>query len=679
MDAGAPPPSTDDLLPLASARFGNLSPAEVKLLAAVRRGELAVCGATADNADPANDPRKADNWPTDRDIRADLIRWLCVDHAAKDLVDPKGIQVYGARIIGGVDLSYVTVPFGLTLRRCRLGNPANLASADVTTLDFQGTWLTALIADNAKIKGAALFGNGFRTSGELRLMGAKIGGDLDCSGATLVNPSQWQSADTGIALSADAIEVAGSIFLRQIHAEGAVRLPGGQVGGTLDCSDATIHNSPQLGLPHAGMALIADRLVVKGTVFVNNGFDAAGAVRLLGARIGSDLDCGGARLANAAQPGVPGGGGALIADSADVAGSVFLNRGFHAEGEVRLLGARIGGALDCSGVTLVNPSKGQSAGTGIALNADSADVAGSVFLNRGFHAEGEVRLLGARIGGQLNCFGASIHGTLIAETTRVAGLLFWIGIVGPEEAQMNLTNASAGGLVDDPESWPPPGMLLLDGFVYERIVSGPRDAVTRLGWLVRQQSFAPQPYRQLAKVLKDEGDDKGARFVLFERERLRRRREDGTPLARAWSLILRWTIGFGYYPGRALAWLLGLTLAGLLLFSGGLALGSLAPTDKDAYAVFKQTGRLPPQYEQFNALVYSFESSFPFVKLGQTDRWQPDPDPRWNCPAAGASHQGLCWIASPERLRLFRWLQICLGWFFATMGVVGLTGVIRKE
>jgi hypothetical protein len=306
-------------------------------------------------------------------------------------------------------------------------------------------------------------------------------------------------------------------------------------------------------------------------------------------------------------------------------------------------------------------------------------VAGSVFLNSGFHAEGEVRLPGARIGGQLNCFGASIHGTLNADTTEVAGPLFWIGIVEPEKAQMNLTNASAGSLVDDPGSWPPPGRLLLDGFVYERIASGPRGAVARLGWLARQQSFAPQPYRQLAKVLKDEGDDKGARFVLFERERLRRRHEDGTPLARTWSLILRWTIGFGYYPGRALVWLLGLTLAGLLLLSGGLALGSLAPTDKDAYAVFKQTGRLPPQYEPFNALVYSFESSFPLVKLGQTDRWQPDPDPRWNCPAAGAPHEVLCWIASPERLRRFRWLQICLGWFFATMGVVGLTGVIRKE
>jgi hypothetical protein len=105
----------------------------------------------------------------------------------------------------------------------------------------------------------------------------------------------------------------------------------------------------------------------------------------------------------------------------------------------------------------------------------------------------------------------------------------------------------------------------------------------------------------------------------------------------------------------------------------------VAPTDKDAYATFKQTGKVPPQYETFNALVYSFESSFPLVKLGQADRWQPDPDPRWQCPAAASLPPALCRTVAPAPLRWFRWVQICLGWFFATMGVIGVTGVIRKE
>ena len=64
-------------------------------------------------------------------------------------------------------------------------------------------------------------------------------------------------------------------------------------------------------------------------------------------------------------------------------GSVFLRDGFKAEGQVRLLGATIGGNLDCG--------KGQfTKAEGNALHADGVRVEGSVFLRDCFKAEGQV-------------------------------------------------------------------------------------------------------------------------------------------------------------------------------------------------------------------------------------------------------------------------------------------------
>lgn len=71
---------------------------------------------------------------------------------------------------------------------------------------------------------------------------------------------------------------------------------------------------------------------------------------------------------------------------------------------MRLTGARIGLQLDCSGATITNSS-------GAALNCTNLQVGGDVYLRAGFAADGAgelgtVRLVGANIGGQLDCSGA---------------------------------------------------------------------------------------------------------------------------------------------------------------------------------------------------------------------------------------------------------------------------------
>ncbi len=226
---------------------------------------------------------------------------------------------------------------------------------------------------------------------------------------------------------------------------------------------------------------------------------------------------------------------------------------------------------------------------------------------------------------------------------------------------------------DEEASWPEHGSLHLDGFVYGRFSEGPADTKTRLRWLARIQEFTLQPYQQLAKVLRESGDARGARQVLFEMERRRRAREDSRWYQRVWGWILKLTIGYGQRSGLARSRLLCLIILGFTLFGFGYFGGAMVPTDKDAYAAFEQQGQPPKYYPSFNALIYSLENAFPLVSLGVKDRWEPNPGivstiPELRCRGLQAMGRFSlrnwhpCRIYAPWALRGWLWFQILAGW-----------------
>ncbi len=133
-----------DLIAAARSRFGELSAAEQKVLHAVARGEVAYCGPSDKDDDPANDPAKADEWGKERTIRANLIRWLCVDREASERIDPRGIQVHGAKIGSlpeerDLDLSGADLPFRLSFTFCNFDVPLMLADATILALSLGGS------------------------------------------------------------------------------------------------------------------------------------------------------------------------------------------------------------------------------------------------------------------------------------------------------------------------------------------------------------------------------------------------------------------------------------------------------------------------------------------------------------------------------------------------------------
>lgn len=205
-------------------------------------------------------------------------------------------------------------------------------------------------------------------------------------------------------------------------------------------------------------------------------------------------------------------------------------------GAVRLVGAHVGGQLDASDATIRND-------TGPALSADRLRVDHDLILSAGFIANGareggSVRLIGARIGGQLSVDPAAI---------------------------------------EDPDGQP--GTLDLDGLVYSGLPAPPSVA----DWLHvlahQTRTYAAQPYRHLAAAAQAAGHDGDTRRTLMaqRRDQLDRRAISAHP-ERAWAKLTGYTLGYGYQPWRALMLLLGVVGIAITLTLSLGAHGGLTQT-----------------------------------------------------------------------------------------------------
>lgn len=588
---------------LARGRFKDLSAAEIKLFDSASVGEHAVCGSSDNLNAPSNQPSEAEKWDASRSIRGEIISWVCTDREAKQLVAPGGVQIFGARIIGEVKLLSAQIDFPLVFACCELGD-INLQSSNSRILSFMQTYLQSIYADGAVIAGAFLLR--YCRAALLQFLGARIEGQFDCD----------CSSFSGLLLDGAAINT--GVLLRR--AEGQVKMSRARIGGDLDCSGAsfkTANGSPDPALEASGVK-------VDGSVFLRHGFGAVGSVRLLGAHIGSNLEC--------------------------------------TRGEF-------------------TPGVRTDDKTRPALLADSVVVQGTVILGEKFRAHGDVSFISCQVVGDFNCDHSEFDSGLAIERADIGGTFFWRSVTLTNAARLDLLNTSVGSLGDDSASWPARGNLQIHGFEYKQIsVASPKDAKSRLDWLGRQDSYSRQPYRQLASVMKDYGNEKDSREVLYRMECLSEAQENPSAVDSVWNWALKYVVGYGYYPFRALWWFLGLVLVGFLLFRAGFYAGSVVPSEKDAYTRFTQERTLPGHYERFHAFIYSVENSFPLLKLGQEDLWQPDP--------AVGSVRGRCHsrrerafhkLVAPNSLRWFRWGQILAGWILATMWIAGLAGLVRRD
>jgi len=239
------------------------TPAEAALLAAAQIG--APTGTVAD-------PDAAADWGPERRVRAEVLRWLCVDPTAQALVAPAGLRLRGLCLTGPVDLDRAQIPFPLGFAHCALPAGLVLTGAEVGRLTLSGCRVGPVRCDRLVAHGPVVFADGTQALGGVRLGGAVILGDLVLTGARLVNPG-------AVALAGVALRVEGDLLLDGgFMAQGAVRLVDVAVTGRLDLRGGRFLNP-------GGVALACDRIQVAGRGHLDGGYRAEGEVRFMDARL----------------------------------------------------------------------------------------------------------------------------------------------------------------------------------------------------------------------------------------------------------------------------------------------------------------------------------------------------------------------------------------------------------
>ena len=148
-------------------------------------------------------------------------------------------------------------------------------------VNLAGSKCKDISADELETSGGLLLRAGFVAQGPVRLLNTRIAGDLDCSDAKFEGRD-----DNGAALCCDHTEVEGGIFLRgAVVTKGGVQLLGVRLSGSLELSGARLEASD-----NDGYSLIGDRIEIAGSAFLRRGF-IANNVRLHGAKIVGNLSC----------------------------------------------------------------------------------------------------------------------------------------------------------------------------------------------------------------------------------------------------------------------------------------------------------------------------------------------------------------------------------------------------
>ncbi len=581
-------------------------------------------------------------------VRSEFLRWLLTDLEAAQYVDPKGIRIWSALVSDPLDLQGCTIPHHVYILGSVFQAELAMFASDVKGLFILGGALNkGLLADSINVRGP-VFIKGVKVGGTVHLVGADIGRNLDMT-ATEIKA-------TGTALALDGAKIRGSAFLHnRFHSSGEVRMLNTRISGDLGFNGATLSASDR--------ALSLDKIAVEGNVsFARwvqpdgsvDAFHSEGSVNLLAARIEGDLDCEGADFAAT--------GISLNLATAKVRGHVYLRNGLQSRGTLHLHSAEIGNSIDLSGATLTEATT--------AVSLEAATIHGTVSICDPFSSFGRIETQSSHIEGNLVCDDCTLAALYCANMT-LKGDLQWTGIRKPHKTSLWLNGATIKSLRDERASWPKPGDLHLDGLRYEELILhtprtdaerkinslGPEYALKiedRITWLLLQPASdqsEPQPWMQLAALLKAKGDDEGAKQIAFELRRVK---------AKSSGIVMQaWKVAFAKLQQQPLWILVPIILTTLLatgLFGIAGAKGAMAPTNKDAYVAWSTGSHLDTSYPKFDPLIYSLENDLPLVKLGFDDKWAPDQNYRAKDPV-------VCYAV----LRWARVILVLFGWFQATV------------
>lgn len=608
---------------------------------------------------------------------------------ARNLSSSNDVSLLGCRISDLVDLTDAEIAGSLLLRDSRFSVPGGLC--------VHGDRLTVA---------GALLGFGIHTEGEVRLAGARIGGNVNLGSAVLENAN-------GFTLNGNGMQVGGNL-LGAFTSHGVVFLANARISSTLSLSRAMLSRGSEFGDttdPHAdpSATLVLDRVDVSGDLELDRGFTSAGTVRAVNARVGGTLSLADAVLDAVSPPSVgtdpTGSGRALHVDGAEIGGDI-VGRGVQIKGQLRMVDTHVRGSITIERATVDNPAadalltnrsqigsnfvvreseiagglelRGITVGANLDLRGSrlikpgkyrhqprekpSLDIGGAtigrdLICARGekeFVAHGGVRCRRATIGRMANFNGAVLGYKLDSHALNAMGMQvqeLMLNVVSPPKGLVTLRQARCTSLDDNENFWNATGFIDLDDFRYDSLaypidLRDDAQVQQRLRWLrhAMRRSYRPRPYDQFAEMLSAAGNEEHASTVLIEKQRLRYRAV-AEGMRFFGPLVLVWSFLQRSMVGYGYrpARALGWLIA-------AWAVGSMWFQFKGPLEVINADDRLP-----WNAWLYTIDLVVPIVDFGNKNRWQ----------TPGTSQ----YIASG---------LIVTGWILATTVAAGITRMLKR-
>lgn len=497
------------------------------------------------------------------------------------------LDLTAANLDSGLNLNFASVgPVGL--QDSRLG--ANLAMYQ-TLIDGDLNLYSARIDGNADLRDVKLTGdllmNFTLIRGNFLLGAAQIiarpaaadgtisGGKVDGANARIGGRVSIGPADDNPATPAASCKAFGDAAAAASAAATAAPSPDAPAPAAVDAKAAETPAPPPPTMFRArSISLIGANIEGEVSIRKAEAIDnsVVWALSLEDARVGDDLWITGSHFAHVTLSGMTVNGFALLqgttvdynflADSLRIGKAVWMSPETRIQGVLNLSSSWVGGDIDFAGAQVIGAPILRSLTTGGDLNmncgttfeaplsAAFAKIGDNLDMTQGRFAS--VDLTGAEIGAELR----------LADANQAAQ--FQAG------SQLSLRNVMANSLRDLPNSWPQ--SIDIEGFTYQRIGGSNSDhPITEradddlINWLARQEPFSPQPYAQLAGVLKQSGNNEKAKAILFAGKARERAQASGT--TKFWLTLQYLITDYGIYPEKAGIWVIVLIALGTYVFS----------------------------------------------------------------------------------------------------------------
>lgn len=325
------------------------------------------------------------------------------------------VACIGEYITGTLSLRAMEFAYLLEFSDCRFEKAPDFRQTHIAGCDFANCRLPGLLATNLTSDNDLVIADGTVVTGTVDLTDANIQGSLVMHDSRLSNPD-------GLALHADRLQLAGAWLAKNMVVHGETRVPGLRTGGNVNLNGSTLHNP-------AGFALNGNGMHVGGNLhcrsFGDRAFTSVGRFSMPNARVDSDFSLRGAVMTPATERSVSVGQdpffdpvATLIADRVKIEGNVELDAGLHSTGTLRMVNARIGGAVrmanavvDLSGGTETfddNPRGRRDPHPFRSLHFDGTEIRGGMDA-RGIQLAGQARLVDT-----------SVQGSVLLDNARLA-------------------------------------------------------------------------------------------------------------------------------------------------------------------------------------------------------------------------------------------------------------------